>query len=64
MIKETPNSLKEKNFQQLTPLTPGMFGYSLLRPTLKQDYFYDLINQCRSFDVPLEAIHTETGRYI
>ncbi|RKP24450.1 hypothetical protein SYNPS1DRAFT_17217 [Syncephalis pseudoplumigaleata] len=58
---ETPASLREKHFQQLTPLTPGMFGYSLLRPTLKQDYYYDLINQCRAFDVPLEAIHTETG---
>ena len=38
-----------------------MFGYSLLRPTLKQDYFYNLLDQCREFNVPLEALHTETG---
>ncbi|KAI9594539.1 hypothetical protein BDF19DRAFT_471626 [Syncephalis fuscata] len=58
---ETPNTLAKKDFRNLSPLTPGMFGYSLLRPTLKQDYFYSLIEQCRLFDVPLEALHTETG---
>src|SRR5688572_17264868 len=30
-FSETPQSAHEKNYQGLTPLTPGMFGYSILR---------------------------------
>ncbi|MCH5684408.1 hypothetical protein LWM68_09100 [Niabella sp. W65] len=28
---ETPQTIEEKGFRNLTPLTPGMFGYSILR---------------------------------
>ena len=31
IFKETPQSLRTKGFQNLEPLTPGMFGYSWLR---------------------------------
>lgn len=30
-FKETPHSLDRKNFNNIRPLTPGMFGYSILR---------------------------------
>ncbi|MBN4051502.1 glutamine synthetase [bacterium AH-315-M05] len=30
-FKETPNSLYGKNFRNIRPITPGMFGYSILR---------------------------------
>src|SRR3989304_2958430 len=30
-FKETPQSLHEKNFNNIKPITPGMFGYSILR---------------------------------
>ena len=30
---ETPASLRDKGYRDLTPLTPGMFGYSILRQT-------------------------------
>lgn len=60
-FKETPESLKEKNFVNPTPLTPGMFGYSLLRTSEKSDFYYDLFNLLRQFNVPLEGLHTETG---
>ncbi|MEM8768596.1 MAG: hypothetical protein AAGE43_14200, partial [Pseudomonadota bacterium] len=29
--KETPQSLQEKEFKNIAPITPGMFGYSMLR---------------------------------
>jgi len=45
----------------LQPLTPGMHGYSLLRPALNQKYFYDLFDMCQKFRVPIEGLHTETG---
>ncbi len=58
---ETPQSANEKNFKNLTPLTPGMFGYSILRSTLRNDFFSDLFESLRKFNIPLEGLHTETG---
>lgn len=60
-FSETPQSAEEKNFQKLTPLTPGMFGYSILRSTLKNPFFSDLFELLTGFGVPLEGLHTETG---
>jgi glutamine synthetase len=58
---ETPQSAADKNYKNLTPLTPGMFGYSILRSSLNSPYFSDLFNLLQKFNVPLEGIHTETG---
>ncbi len=58
---ETPKSARDKNYQQLQPLTPGMFGYSVLRTTLQQPFFNDLFELLGKFDVPIEGLHTETG---
>lgn len=58
---ETPQSAEDKNFHNLQPLTPGMFGYSILRSTLKNDFFTDLFQYLNKFDIPIEGIHTETG---
>lgn len=60
-FSESPQSLQEKGFQNLTPLTPGMFGYSILRSSLENDYFNALMDQLLEFNVPLEGLHTETG---
>lgn len=58
---ETPQSANEKQFKNLTPLTPGMFGYSILRSSLKNAFFTDLFELLKKFNVPLEGLHTETG---
>jgi glutamine synthetase len=50
---ETPRSAAEKQYKNLVPLTPGMFGYSILRASLKNDYFTDLFELLKKFDVPL-----------
>lgn len=60
-FKETPQSLAAKNYLSPEPLTPGMFGYSVLRASLNQPYVAALVDQLRLFGVPLEGIHTETG---
>ncbi|KAK3815119.1 MAG: glutamine synthetase [Benniella sp.] len=60
-FKETPDTLAAKGHTNPEALTPGMFGYSLLRPALHQDYFYDIFDQCTSFGVNIESFHTETG---
>jgi glutamine synthetase len=58
---ETPQSANNKQFTNLTPLTPGMFGYSILRTTLQNPYFNDLFEMLGKFGVPIEGLHTETG---
>lgn len=60
-FQETPDSLSEKGYKNLKPITPGMFGYSILRSTLKNQFFTDLFEWMRKFEVPLEGLHTETG---
>ena len=58
---ETPQTLHDKKFTNLTPLTPGMFGYSILRSTYRNDFFTALFEDTRKFNVPIEGLHTETG---
>jgi len=60
-FQETPYSLAEKKFSNLTPLTPGMHGYSLLRTSLNQEYFNDLFEESLKMGVEIESHHTETG---
>ncbi|MDE3235980.1 MAG: glutamine synthetase [Bacteroidota bacterium] len=60
-FKETAQSLQEKSFTNIEPLTPGMFGYSITRPSMQSEFYYDLFNQLSAFDVTLEGLHTETG---
>jgi glutamine synthetase len=60
-FKETPQSLVEKDFRSLEPLTPGMFGYSLLRSSQNQSFFAALMDQLSDFRIPIEGLHTETG---
>ena len=58
---ETPQSIQDKEYKNLKLLTPGMFGYSILRTSLQQEYFKDLFAELNKFNVPLEGLHTETG---
>ena len=60
-FEETPASIHQKGFQNLTPLTPGMFGYSVLRSSLRNDFMINLFEQLTKFDIPIEGLHTETG---
>ena len=58
---ETPQSWAAKKGVDPTPLTPGMFGYSLLRSNANREYFNALMDQLLLFRVPIEGLHTETG---
>jgi glutamine synthetase len=60
-FRETPDSIREKNYHNLTPLTPGMFGYSIVRASGVSDLIHDIIDQMNAYDIPIEGIHTETG---
>src|SRR6185295_1136794 len=60
-FRETPESLRAKNFRNLTPLTPGMFGYSVLRASANSELVLQLLDQLAGFNCALEGFHTETG---
>ncbi len=60
-FKETTEDLHERNFNSPEHLTPGMFGYSLLRMANNSDFFNDIYDLMMKFNVPIEGLHTETG---
>ncbi len=60
-FQETPDSWATKKGVAPTPLTPGMFGYSLLRMNGNREFFNALMDQMAAFKVPIEGLHTETG---
>lgn len=47
--------------QALPALTEGMFGYSLTRPVVNKDYYYDIFDTCGRFKCDIEGWHTESG---
>jgi glutamine synthetase len=61
IFRETAQSLRDKHFTGLTPLTPGMFGYSVLRASANAELVLEIMEALAAFDVPLEGFHTETG---
>lgn len=61
LFQETPRSLHEKGFRELTSLTPGMFGYSWVREGQQRQLMADILEGMKAFDVEIEALHTETG---
>ncbi len=58
---ETPQSWAAKRGVGPEPITPGMFGYSLLRMNHKREFFNALMDEMPAFGVPIEGLHTETG---
>src|SRR5256885_3613829 len=60
-FRENPLSWAAKKGVDPTPITPGMFGYSLLRANENREYFNALLDEMLAFRVPIEGLHTETG---
>jgi glutamine synthetase len=60
-FRETRDSLRQKGFRNLTPLDPGMFGYSWVRAGQDSVLVHDILQGLEKFDVELEGLHTETG---
>ncbi|CAO3591739.1 unnamed protein product [Absidia cylindrospora] len=60
-FKETASSVVEKGHTNLSPLTVGMCGYSLLRPSQNQEFYYNAFDWLKEFKVDMESWHTETG---
>lgn len=61
VFDETPNSVREKNYADLKPMTPGMFGYSVIRNSVHSDLYNEFMDYCIQMGVPIEGLHCETG---
>lgn len=61
VFNETPQSIREKGYRNLEPLTPGWFGYSMLRNSVHADVYEQILDMSEQMDFPIEGIHTETG---
>ncbi|HSO86941.1 MAG TPA: glutamine synthetase family protein [Draconibacterium sp.] len=57
----TPTEINQCGFDKLQPITPGMFGYSVLRTSLNKSFVHEVIDFMEAFKIPLEGLHTETG---
>ena len=60
-FRETPQSWAAKKGVGPETITPGMFGYSLLRANANGEFFNALMDEMLAFRVPIEGLHTETG---
>ena len=58
---ESPQSWAAKRGVGPETITPGMFGYSLLRMADQRGFFNALMDDMGAFGVPIEGLHTETG---
>jgi glutamine synthetase len=61
MFEETPHSVREKAYRGLKTMTPGAFGYSLLRSSVKSELYQELLALGETMRFPIEGLHTETG---
>ena len=61
LFKETPESVRQKGYRDLEPLTPGMYGYSMLRSGVHAELYHELLEAMEELECPIEGLHTETG---
>jgi len=61
MFEETPQSVREKGYRHLKTMTPGAFGYSVLRSSVRADLYHELLDLGQAMRFPIEGLHTETG---
>jgi glutamine synthetase len=61
LFSETPASVRDKHYRGLTNLTPGYFGYSLLRSSVHAELYQELLELAADMRMPIEGLHTETG---
>jgi glutamine synthetase len=61
LFDETPESVREKGYRNLQPMTPGYFGYSGLRSSVWAELYHEILATAETMRFPIEGLHTETG---
>jgi glutamine synthetase len=60
-FRESRDDLAAKGYTNLTPLDPGMMGYSWLRTGQDAELVRDILDSLAAHDIEVEGFHTETG---
>ena len=61
VFEETAHSVREKDYRDLKNLTPGNFGYSILRSSTESELYHEFMDYCEGIDTTIEGLHCETG---
>lgn len=61
VFNETRDSIRKKKYQNLKPIAPGYFGYSVLRNSVDSEIYHQIMDISEAMDFPLEGLHEETG---
>ena len=61
LFNETPHTVREKRYRDMTPMAPGFFGYSMLRNSVHSDFYQLMLQTCEEMDFAIEGLHEETG---
>jgi glutamine synthetase len=61
VFNETPESVRAKGYRALNTLSPGYFGYSMLRSGVHVELYQALLQLAAAMRMPIEGLHAETG---
>ncbi len=61
IFDETRESVRKKQYRDLTPLAPDYFGYSVLRNSVDAEIYQQILDLGEAMDFPIEGLHEETG---
>ncbi|MFT5163346.1 MAG: glutamine synthetase [Alteromonadaceae bacterium] len=61
VFNESPQSVRDKQYQNMMPMAPGGFGYSVIRNSVASETYLNLLELCETMDMGLEGLHEETG---
>ncbi len=61
VFNETIETIREKSYQNLSPLSPDNFGYSFIRSSMFSEFYHEVMDVCDAMGAPIEGFHTEIG---
>jgi glutamine synthetase len=59
LFAESPRSIREKRFRNLTPAFEGVHSYSHLRADELREFLAEAVEAMNTLGIPVEALHTE-----
>ena len=61
VFNESAESVREKAYQNLNAMAPAEFGYSIIRNSVHDSTYHNILNLSEKMDFPIEGLHEETG---
>lgn len=61
VFNESAKSVRDKNYQNMEPLAPAEFGYSVIRNSVESETYSSILELAKKMDFPIEGLHEETG---